>query len=326
MNNKENQTPEINNSTIYQFQSGIKNTINKIASWVVGIGGMLVAFLVSLLSNPDGTVSVKDKFTDLWFWVIWVVVFTIVMVVWITNYRIKKAEAKKEQEYLDTLEYYKTKKDQAMPFMDIATPFCDFKNKEIFVMIEKEIVESADLNYKKYKNGEYKIKKLERYQIKILKQIKKIKIKNIRGRDLTQEIFNNKNTTFSFLPKSEKEVEIQQMVSKGFSKALMTFGFMIVGTLSFSIFGWVSALTNAFGVLTAWIASGVLAYDFVLTTLRMRYIAKADLLDEMYNTRHKYLEPKSANNEPQTVLFDKVEQTYENGTNEPKLANTEVQT
>lgn len=297
MSNKENQTPKINTSTVYEFQSGIKNTINKIASWVVGIGGMFVAFLVSLLTSPDGTVSVKDKFFDLWFWVIWAVVFTIVMVVWITNYRIKKTEAKKDDQYLGTLEYYKEKKDQAMPYMDISTDFCNFKNKEIYTMIEQEIIESADLDYVKYKNGEYNIKELEKYQRKRIKQIKKIKIKKLRPRDLTQEVFSKKNTTFSFLPKSEREEERQQMISKGFSKALMTFAFMIVGTLSFSVFGWVSALTNAFGVLTTWITSGVLAYDFVLSTLRMRYIAKADLLDEMFNTKDKYLLPIEPANE-----------------------------
>ncbi len=297
MNNKDKQNPEINTSTIYQFQSGIKNTINKVASWVVGIGGMLVAFLVSLLTNPDGTISVEEKFFDLWFWVIWAVVFTIVMVVWITNYRIKKTEAKKDAQYLGTLEYYKEKKDQAMPYMDISTDFCNFKNKEIYTMIEQEIIESADLDYVKYKNGEYNIKELEKYQRKRIKQIKKIKIKKLRPRDLTQEVFSKKNTTFSFLPKSEREEERQQMISKGFSKALMTFAFMIVGTLSFSVFGWVSALTNAFGVLTAWITSGVLAYDFVLSTLRMRYIAKADLLDEMFNTKDKYLLPIEPANE-----------------------------
>lgn len=292
MNN--NKEPEnrgsINPSQIYQFQSGMKSIIGKVAGYLIGIFGMLGAFFVSLLSSPEGTISVKDKLYDGWFWLIWGVIFVIAITVWFTNYRVSKAEAKKDEEFLGTLDYYKEKKDQAMPYMDVVNGFCVHKNKEIFDTIEREIVESADLNYVRYKNGEYKLDELEKYQKKRLKRIRKIKIKKLRGRDLTQEIHTRKNNTFSFLPKSEEQIERQQLLSTMVSRAISTFSFMIIAGLSFSMLGWVSAIVNAFGIFSTWIGSIVTAYDVVLGTLRVRYIARADLLDEFYNTRENYME------------------------------------
>lgn len=276
----------ISPSNIYSFQSGMRSLIGKVAGYLIGIFGMLGAFFVSFLTSPEGAVSVKDKFFDGWFWLIWGVIFIIAITVWITNYRVSKAEAKQDERFLGTLDYYKEKKDRAMPYLDVLNKFCIFKNKDIFQMIEQEIVESADLDYAKYKNGEYKA--LEKYQKKRLKKIAKIKIKKIRARDLTQEVHSRKNNTYSFLPKAEAQVERQQLLTTMASRAISTFGFMFIAGLSFSTLGWVSAVVNAFGIFSTWIGSIVTAYDFVLGTLRVRYIARADLLDEFYNTIENY--------------------------------------
>lgn len=314
--NKDNNTST--GQIIYGFQTGVRNLLGKTAGYLIGIFGVLTAFFVSLLTNPSGDIGLKEKFYDPWFWIIWAVIFVLVIIVWISNYRITKAEAKKTPEYLSTMEYYAKAKQDAMPYLDVINEFCYDKNTEIHTMIEREIVESADLIYSKWKAGEYQ--ELDKYQIKILKKVRKIKIRKIRGRDLTQEteagFFNR---TYSFLPRSEKTAERLEIISNAGSRAINTFVFMLVGSLTFSMVGWVSAIINSFAVMSSWIGATTSAYEYVNNTLRIRFIAKADLLIEFVNVVYRYAkEPKAIEIEPISDLDDKNDIILIEETKEPK--------
>lgn len=292
-----------NNTTkIHQFQSGMKAFISQIMGVLIGVIGILSAFLVSLLGDFDGDVSIKDKLGDGWFWVIWAVIFLIAISVAITTYRITRTEAKQSQDFQDARGKFLEAKTKAMDDIDLINIFTTDKNKEIANIIEIEFVESADLNYEKYKNGEYDIKALDRWQKKILKNHKKVKIKRLRGKDLTQEVDSGRaNKVYSYLPQSERENERNFVLSKSVTRAINTFAFLIVGSLSFTMIGWVSAIINGVGILLTWVGAVLSAYDYVNTTLIARYVAKTDLLNEFVGLVPKY-RLKASNITPEPIL------------------------
>jgi len=300
---------------IYQAQTGLKASITKALGVIIGVTGMLGAFLVSLLKTPEGGLSIKEKASDPWFWVIWAVVFVIAMTVVTITYRTTKKEAKEQKTFVATLKYYKEQKDLAMKHIDGLPKFCEEKNKEIYKMIEREIIESADLVYEKYKPENYyqpipKWKQiyykmahitpandkpyLEPWQAKRLKLIKNIKIKKLRSRDLTQEYSYTKNSSYSFLPQDEKSNEHSFLMSGAVNRALNTFAFLLVGSLTFGASGWVSAITNSLGILFAWFGAVIAANDYVNNELRNRYISKGDLLSEFNNTAEKYIKEEKS--------------------------------
>ncbi len=271
----------MSDSKVYEISTGIKANITKILGIVTGVTGMLGAFLVSLLRSPEGDLSIAKKASDPWFWVVWAVIFALALSVILITYKTTKKEAKNASSFVSTLKYYKGQKDLAMVNIDRLPAFCAKKNKEIYEMIEREIVESADLVYADYKNNKYT--ELEKWQIKRLKMIEKIKIKKLRSRDLTQEYSYNQNTAYSFLPQSEKDNERTYLMSSAVNRALNTFVFLLVGSLAFGVDGWVSAITNSLGILFAWFGAVISANDYVNNTLRNRFIAKGDLLTEFNN-------------------------------------------
>lgn len=331
-------------SKIYEAQVGFRAGISKALGIIIGVAGMGGAFLVSLLRSPEGELGLKEKASDPWFWVVWGVIFFIAMGVILTTYKITKKEAKDQEKFVGTMMHYKAQKDKAMENIDLLPFFCDDKNKDMFSMLEREIVESADMLYDKFKADGYRkpftwwmwlwykiIRKnppndkiyLEKWQVKKLKAIKEIKIEKLRSRDLTQEYSFDKNKSYSFLPQDEKTNEKSFMVSGAVNRALNTFAFLLVGSLGFSLIGWVSALTNAIGILFAWVGAIITANDYVNNTLRNRFISKADLLQEFNSTVDKYKHHRNvvkspaqqeilAKDDKQVVLEIKTPQTGKN--------------
>ena len=297
---------------IYQAQTGLRANITKALGVIIGVTGMLGAFLVSLLKTPEGGLSIKEKASDPWFWVVWGVVFFIAMAVVMITYKTTKKEAKEQPAFAATLKYYKEQKDIAMQHIDVLPTFCEEKNKEIYKMIEREIIESADIVYSTYSPDNYyqpipKWKQkyfeirhitpptdkpyLAKWQAKRLKLIQGIKINKLRSRDLTQEYAYSKNNAYSFLPQDEKSNEKSFLKSGAVNRAINTFAFLLVGSLTFGVSGWVSAITNSLGILFAWFGAVIAANDYVNNELRNRYISKGDLLSEFNNTASKYTAP-----------------------------------
>jgi ABC-type multidrug transport system fused ATPase/permease subunit len=248
---------------------------------IIGVVGIIAAFFASLLvTDVEGNFAAVDKLSSITFWIVWAVVFFIVISVWVTNYRATKKEAKNDDNFKSSISHYSTTKTAIIDKTEYLPEFAQFKNEEMRLFLERIVVESAELVYSKYKNNEYDLKLLQKWQLKKLKNLRKIKIKRLSGYDLLQEHQFSKKLTYSFLPQDEGTAERHGMMKTGFVKAINTFAFMFVGGLVFATSGWVAGIINSFGVLSAWIGAMVSANQYVESILRQRVIGKADLLTE----------------------------------------------
>jgi len=268
-------------SNIYTSTNGFRKFMASASGVIIGLVGIIAAFFASLMvTEADGNISAVDKLTSASFWIVWAVVFFIVLSVWTTNYRATKKEAKEDDNFKSSLKHYSEKKNAVIEHADLLPQFAQYKNKEMRHFLERIVVESADLVYTKYKNGEYDLKSLSDWQRRRLKNLRKIKIRNLSGYDLLQEHQFSKKLTYSFLPQDEKTAERVGIAKTGITRAINTFAFMFVGGFVFAMSGWVAGLINAFGVLSAWIGAMVSANQYVESVLRQRIIGKADLLTE----------------------------------------------
>lgn len=289
-------------SQVYTEVSKFRRLMTSASGLIIGVVGIFAAFFASLLiTDVDGNFSAVDKLSSISFWIVWAVVFFIVITVWVTNYRATKREAKCDADFQNSISHYSNKKTAIIDKTEYLPQFAQFKNQEMKMFLERIIVESADLVYAKYNEGYYDLKKLEKWQRKKLKNLRKIKIKRLTGYDLLQEHQFSKKFTYSFLPQDEKTAERIGMVKTGFVKAINTFAFMFVGGLVFAMSGWVAGLINSFGVLSAWIGAMVSANQYVENILRQRVIGKADLLtefNEWVKTHERVVEPEKPVNIP----------------------------
>lgn len=269
------------NNRVYETTNGFRKFMASASGVIIGVVGIIAAFFASLLvTEADGNISAVDKLYSLSFWMVWAVVFFIVLSVWVTNYRSTKKEAKNDDQFKSSLKHYSDKKTAVIEHADLLPKFAQYKNEEMQKFLERIVIESADLIYTKYMNGDYDIKTLEKWQRKKLRNLRKIKIHRLSGYDLLQEHQFSKKLTYSFLPQDEKTAERQGIAKTGITRAINTFAFMFVGGFVFAMSGWVAGLINAFGVLSAWIGAMVSANQYVESILRQRIIGKADLLTE----------------------------------------------
>lgn len=223
-------------------------------------------------------------FQDMKFYVL--TLLTIVISVYISNvnYTSTIRSVMSTQDFKSTLEYYKKKKDAIEQYSQYIPDFCSYKNKQAYETAKREIIENAGINYKLYIDGKIDENKLEEWQIKRLEKIAHIKVKKIHASDLLQEQ-GYLNTNIVLLPMSQREHQknflisgiIQKTITSALSGMVVAFG-VVLGN-------WFLGLTYGLTVLISFISSVVIATDFVQSTLRNRYIAKADLLNEFYNIK-----------------------------------------
>lgn len=271
----------IDSNKIYTTTNGFRKFMASASGVIIGVVGIIAAFFASLLvTDAEGNVSAVDKLYSVSFWIVWAVVFFIVLSVWTTNYRATKKEAKNDDQFKASLKHYSDKKNAVIEHADLLPKYAQHKNEEMRLFLERMVIESADLVYVKYKNGEYDLKSLEKWQRRRLRNLRKIKIRRLSGYDLLQEHQFSKKLTYSFLPQDENTAERQGIAKTGITRAINTFAFMFVGGFVFAMSGWIAGLINAFGVLSAWIGAMVSANQYVESVLRQRIIGKADLLTE----------------------------------------------
>lgn len=275
---------------IYTATNGFRKFMASASGVIIGVVGIIAAFFASLMvTEADGNITAVDKLTSLSFWMIWSVVFFIVLSVWVTNYRATKKEAKNDESFKLALKHYSDKKNIVIEHAEYLPQFAQYKTAQMRLYLERNIIESADLVYAKYKNGEYDLKSLAPWQLKRLANLRKIKIRELSGYELLQEHQFSHKLTYSFLPQDEKTAERYGIMKTGFTRAINTFAFMFVGGFVFAMSGWIAGLINAFGVLSAWIGAMVSANQYVESVLRQRIIGKADLLTEFYEWVKKLL-------------------------------------
>lgn len=258
-----------------------------------------------LVTNGEGvplttTVQVIDKwyfaydggldyiFADMKFYVLTLLTIMISVYISNVNYTSTIRSVMSTTEFTETLKYYKKKKDEIEEYTQYIPDFCTYKNKQAYETAKRDIIEDAGINYKEYMKPDFDKRLLEKWQIKRLEDIKKIKVKKIHVSDLLQEQ-GYISTTVSMLPISQREHQrnflisgvIQKTITSALSGMVVAFG-VVLGN-------WFLGLTYGLTILISFISSVVIATDFVTTTLRNRYIAKADLLNEFNNIKEQFI-------------------------------------
>lgn len=227
-------------------------------------------------------------FQDAKFYILTLITFAIAMYVANINYVSTIKQMRNANMFMKTLAHYQKAKEKIDKYTQHIPEFCAYKNKQAFEVAKRNIVESADINYQFYLSEKFDPQKLQEWQRKILKDIEKIKVKRIQSSDLLQEHgYTSKN--IQLLPMSQKEHQriytIKSAVQKVISSALagLTVAFGVV------LGNWVLGLTYGMVVVMSFVSSIVIATDFVTSTLRNRYIAKADLLIEFDNIKDRFI-------------------------------------
>lgn len=221
-------------------------------------------------------------FSDYKFYILTSITIMIAVFVAHINYTTSINSTKNTTKFLKTLKAYQDTKNKVVKHTQYIPMFCAYKNKQLYEDTKREIVESADINYEFYISDKFDKEKLEKWQLEILDNIKKIKIKRISSSDLLQEK-SGKAKTVSLLPISPEEHKknynirsiVQKIVSSCLSGLTVAFG-IVLGN-------WVLGITYGFTVLVSFIMANITGVDYANNGLRQRYIAKADLLNEFDN-------------------------------------------
>ena len=231
-------------------------------------------------------------FRDVKFYILTLITFAVAMYVANINYVSTIKQMRNADMFMKTLSHYQKAKEKVEKTTQYIPDFCAYKNKQAFEIAKRSIVESADINYQFYSSDQFDINKIEEWQRKILKDIEKIKVKRIQSSDLLQEHgYTSKN--IELLPMSQKEHQrmytIKSAIQKAVSSALagLTVAFGVV------LGNWVLGLTYGMVVVMSFVSSIVIATDFVTSTLRNRYIAKADLLNEFDNIKDRFIKQET---------------------------------
>lgn len=228
-------------------------------------------------------------FADYKFYVLTLLTIVISMYVANINYTSTIRSVRGTTDFVKTLSHYQTKKQEVEKYTQYIPAFCLYKNKQAYENAKRDIIEEAGVNYTEYMKEDFDINILQDWQIKKLNKIKKIKVKRLQSSDLLQEqgYFNTKIT---LLPMSQKEHQrmftvtggIQKIISSALSGLVVAFG-VVLGN-------WVLGITYGLTVIISFVSAIVVATDFVTTTLRNRYLAKADLLNEFNNIKEQFIE------------------------------------
>ncbi len=236
-------------------------------------------------------------FGDYKFYVLTALVIVISIYVGYTNYVTRIRKSMESKAFKNTLKWYQKQKSAIMQNSEFLPDFCIYKTQQLYEEEKRNVVEEAGLNYEKYNKGEIS---LQKWQKKHLKKIKKIKVERISSRDLLQEHGSKSHGFFglgkrkvSLLPMGETEHKrnfliiggVQRILTAGLSGLVVAFG-VVLGN-------WYLGAMYGLAIIMSAISAIVIATDFVLSTLRNRYISKADLLIEFNNIKQKFIEGKA---------------------------------
>lgn len=226
-------------------------------------------------------------FNDYKFYVL--TALTIIISMWVSsiNYTSTSRTVMQGEQFVKTLGVYAERKKAVEKHTQYIPDFCIYKNKQAYEMAKRDIVEEASIHWEYYVSPNFDVDKLEKWQQKILKKIKKIKVRKIYSNDLLQE--NGRSVgKIELLPMSQQEHRrifmltgaVQKIISSALSGLVVAFG-VVLGN-------WVLGVTYGLTVILSFVASIIVATDFVSTTLRNRYLAKADLLREFDNIKDRF--------------------------------------
>ena len=236
-------------------------------------------------------------FSDYKFYVLTSITTFVSVYVAYVNYITTTKSVMGTEAFVKTLKHYQEKKQKIEKYTQYIPDFCMYKNKQAFENAKRDIVEEASIVFELYKQNETNkvfLDKLEPWQKKILKKIKKLKVMKMYSSDLLQEHGGIGNDLkIIMLPQGQKEHQrefvlgglIQRILTSALGGLTVAFG-VVLGN-------WVLGITYGVTVLISFISAVVVATDYVSTTLRNRFLAKADLLNEFDNIKEKFISEKN---------------------------------
>lgn len=190
--------------------------------------------------------------------------------------------------FLKTLRVYQKQKEKVSNDTQYLSEFCRYKNKQAYEDMKRSIVESADISYSYYNSKDFDYDSLADWQKKKLNKIKKIKVKNITPSDLLQE-GKVKSLRVRLLPLSPEESKRNFLVYRVIRLTISSFLSGLTMIFSFVLGEWILGITYASTVISSFIVANVMGTDYANNTLRQRYIAKSDLLNEFYNIKEDFI-------------------------------------
>lgn len=285
------------------------------------LGGLVVFFILVFVDTSTNTnIGIKEQFFKPLFWICFMITAIVTISVSIVSYNTAKKETKETDKFVGTMEYYSQQKGKIMPYVDNLFKFCEVKNNEARLMLEKSFVSNAGLTWEQYTDANFDIEKLEKWQKKIIKKINKIKVKPLTPKDLLQEENEQSPTNYHMLVQSEKSASNKFIVRKSLFKVAMVFVTSLTFSLNFALGNWINALISAFMVIIGYVTSMISGHTYVLNELRQRFIGKGDYLCEYSMNVEKYREkPQST----EVVLYETLEVKKVDPTDTKQIENKE---
>jgi hypothetical protein len=251
--------------------------------------------------NEDGEIlkwhfaydgGIEYLFKDYKFYVI--VALSIVISVYVAqvNYTSTVRALMEKESFARTLKKYQDTKKQVEKFTHYISDFCNYKNKQAYETIKRDIIEEAGINYDFYNSSKFDKSKLEKWQKEKLNKIKKINFKRLHSSDLLQEqgyLFRK----MRFLPPSQKEHQTSFMITGTIQKIITSFLSGLMISFGIIIGNWVLGAAYGFTVLLSYVSAVIIAADFVNSTLRNRFIGKSDLLNEFNNLKDVFIKEEA---------------------------------
>jgi hypothetical protein len=300
---KEIQAPSAVSATILNiWRENNEGDYPEARAEIIEFEGRNYYFVVNY-DNPD-TPEIEDwhfaydggldyVFSDYKFYVLTAITSVVSIYVAYVNYVTTTRSVMGTEAFAKTLKHYQEKKQKIEKYTQYIPDFCMYKNKQAYENAKRDIIEEAAINYDLYKQHEFDynyLSKLAPWQKKILAKIQKIKVKKIYSADLLQE-HNTGGLEYKIdlLPQSQKQHQ-RQFVWGGILQRILTSALSGL-TVAFGIVlgNWVLGITYGISVFISFVSAVVIATDFVSTTLRNRFLAKADLLNEFDNIKDKFI-------------------------------------
>ena len=233
--------------------------------------------------------GIQYVFSDYKYYVLTSIVAVIAVFVSYINYSSAVNSGKNTDKFTKSLIYYKDAKANVRGFFHLIPMFCIDKNKERTNIAVRDIVEEAGLLYEDYVAGKVEKDKLEKWQNKILKKIKKIKIKRLHSTDLLQEKTKS-GKTIRMLPLGESENQRNFLIKSALQKVITIALSGIVVAFGVVLGNWTLGATYGFTVAMGAVTATIAGSDYVYNVLRNRFITKADYLIEFNDVKEKYIE------------------------------------
>lgn len=227
-------------------------------------------------------------FRETRYYVLIAVTFVLTIMVAVISYLSTKSKEKKRKDFVLSLGYYKRNKEKIAPYTQYLPDFCEYKKKQAYELKKRDIVLSADLDYNYYNSEKFNPEKLEKWQKRRLKKIRKIRVEEMSPSDLLQE-YKKTGLKVEMLPMSE-EKHFKRFVIKNIFSRLFSIGTtgVVIG-FGFKFGNIQLALLLGSMVAGGWAGAVVSAIVYVSETLRYRFISKGDYLNEFYNIKEQFI-------------------------------------